>query len=171
MRYIKLLLLPDEHVLFNARFHPILYAPGLFWLSLTIAAWHFGPEIVYSNKTLLTYWSKLYYYNGWSRHLPRIVLGAAALYAVSLLGKAMTLIQFTELVVTDRRVIAKTGILTTTTVEMDRRRIAEVIVTQPLLGRILNYGFVQLRGFAGDIRGLPAVSHPAQLQQTVNRGY
>ncbi len=82
--------------------------------------------------------------------------------------QAFIRIHFTELVVTDRRIIAKTGVFNVTTVEFDRDRLAGVTVYQSMLGRVLNYGWVTLEGFSGDIGGFPPIAKPNDLQKAVN---
>ena len=52
----------------------------------------------------------------------------------------------TELAVTNRRVIFKTGLIRRRTVEMNMDKVETVDVDQTLFGRLLGYGTVHVRG-------------------------
>ncbi len=52
----------------------------------------------------------------------------------------------TELAVTDKRVIAKTGLVQRRTIEMFLEKVESVQVDQSVLGRIFNYGSVTISG-------------------------
>jgi uncharacterized membrane protein YdbT with pleckstrin-like domain len=52
----------------------------------------------------------------------------------------------TEFAVTDKRIIAKTGLVSRNTVEMFLDKVESLNVTQTVLGRILDYGTVTIRG-------------------------
>jgi uncharacterized membrane protein YdbT with pleckstrin-like domain len=52
----------------------------------------------------------------------------------------------TELAVTDKRVIAKTGLVRRRTIEMFLEKVESVQVDQSVLGRIFNYGSVTISG-------------------------
>lgn len=169
MYHIRYLLLPGERVLFNGRIHPVLYFPGLCYIALAVAVMYYVPQWAQFAPELRHKWWDVVGNYPWLRYLLPGVAAALFLFGVSRLMRAYLISYSTELVLTDRRIIAKTGITTTTTVEMDRHKIAGVIVTQTILGKLLNYGWVRLRGFSGDIAGLPAIINPVGLQKYVNQ--
>lgn len=79
----------------------------------------------------------------------------------------------TELGITDRRIIGKLGLLSRYVVEIDLDRIDTVQIEQPfLLGMMLNYGTVTIRGFSGtpipihNIRDPLAFRNARSTQQT-----
>ena len=74
----------------------------------------------------------------------------------------------TELVVTDKRVIAKVGLLSTTSVEIRFEKIESVRVVQGLIGRMLNYGDVVITGTGSTHDPIPDISSPRQFTMALN---
>ena len=74
----------------------------------------------------------------------------------------------TELGVTNKRVIVKSGILSATTVETALDKVQNVTFRQPLLGKIFNYGTVVIQTAASFGReGLIGISHPARVRDAI----
>lgn len=171
MQHIRYLLLPDEKVLFEGRIHPVVYAPGLILIALAIATMYFLPQWIDASPFLSLQMARL---ARWYPALQHLVPGVAGLLFVMGVAKIFTsyfTIFSTELVVTDRRVIAKIGITTTTTVEMDRFKIAGVVITQSLPGEWMDYGWVTLQGFSGNVIRFPVLAHPKELQKQIHSRY
>jgi uncharacterized membrane protein YdbT with pleckstrin-like domain len=61
----------------------------------------------------------------------------------------------------------KLGVLRRTTSELQVRAIEEVSLKQTLLGRLLNYGRIEVHGTGVDDLVLPAVADPIALQQAI----
>ena len=70
----------------------------------------------------------------------------------------------TELAVTDHRVIYKSGLLSRHTIEMNRDKVESVDVDQSLLGRILGYGTVVVRGTGGSLEPIRNISDPLSFR-------
>ena len=70
----------------------------------------------------------------------------------------------TELVLTDRRIITKSGLISRNTVEMNLAKIESIHVNQGLLGRILNYGDVTVVGTGSSLEPLRGIADPLQLR-------
>jgi uncharacterized membrane protein YdbT with pleckstrin-like domain len=110
----------------------------------------------------------------WQKISPSIALEikvlalVIALAGIARFSQGMIAMQSTELIVTDRRIIAKTGILTITTIEMDRSRVAGVTVDQSFLGRIMGYGHIYIQGFTSSIGGLPPMVNPHMVERFVS---
>ena len=66
----------------------------------------------------------------------------------------------TELAVTDRRVVYKRGILGRHTIEMNLSKVESVDVDQSIMGRILGYGTIEVRGTGGSLEPFPNISDP-----------
>jgi uncharacterized membrane protein YdbT with pleckstrin-like domain len=184
MYYVKQILLPDENVVYDGHVHPKVFAPGLFLLAAAAAillegsgkggghyyllrvCYHMAQEF----PSLKGFYTTLY---RWQMASPGIALETklmalvVVLMALSKLAKAYVLTQSFELVVTNQRVIAKHGIMTIVTAEMNRHRIAEVTVDQSFIGRILGYGHIFIRGFTGTIGGLPAMANPYMIERYI----
>jgi uncharacterized membrane protein YdbT with pleckstrin-like domain len=73
----------------------------------------------------------------------------------------------TEMAVTNKRVIVKTGIANRRTVEMLLPRIESVVVEEPLAGRMLGYGTVIVRGTGGTPEVFPRIAHPLRFREKV----
>ncbi|TMH45897.1 MAG: PH domain-containing protein [Betaproteobacteria bacterium] len=71
----------------------------------------------------------------------------------------------TELVLTDRRVIAKRGFIRRDTVEMNLGKVESLHVNQGLLGRMLNYGDVTVVGTGSSLEPLRGISGPLELRR------
>lgn len=123
----------------------------------------------------MNWWYQLFY--GWQAASPgisfeyKIVCTMISLWGINHISKGAIQMYSTELVVTDLRIIAKAGILNIITLEMDRRRVAEVLVDQSFWGRIFNYGYVYIRGFTGVIGGMPVLVNPHLIKRFITSGY
>ena len=73
----------------------------------------------------------------------------------------------TELAVTDRRVIFKTGIFQRHTMEMNRSKVETVGVDQSILGRILGYGTVVVRGTGGSFEPIRFIGDPLSFRSHI----
>ena len=76
----------------------------------------------------------------------------------------------TELAVTDRRVIYKTGILQRHSMEMNRSKVETVGVNQSILGRLLGYGTVVVRGTGGSFEPIPFIGDPLTFRSHITAG-
>ena len=71
----------------------------------------------------------------------------------------------TELVLTDRRIIAKRGFIARATVEMTLAKVESLHVDQGLLGRMLDYGDVTVVGTGSSLEPLRGISGPLELRR------
>jgi uncharacterized membrane protein YdbT with pleckstrin-like domain len=95
-----------------------------------------------------------------------IAIAAVAL-AIGLVVILVALIRraTTELVLTDRRIIAKRGFIARDTVEMNLSKVESLHVNQGLLGRILNYGDVAVVGTGSSLEPLRGIAEPLELRR------
>lgn len=75
----------------------------------------------------------------------------------------------TEMAVTNKRVIVKTGLASRRTVELLLSRIESVVVEEPAIGRALGYGTVILRGTGGTPEAFRQIAHPLKFREQVQR--
>jgi uncharacterized membrane protein YdbT with pleckstrin-like domain len=73
----------------------------------------------------------------------------------------------TEIFVTSRRVIYKTGFLARNTVEMNLDKIESVLIRQSLLGRMLDFGTVVVRGVGSGLEPVDRVAAPLELHRHI----
>jgi uncharacterized membrane protein YdbT with pleckstrin-like domain len=184
MSYVKHILLPNEQVLYDGHVHPTVLLPGAIRLGiaalLLMASTNTGGghswllSFAY-NLGQVAYWTRGFYNTlaHWQVINPNIAIEIKVLaLIIALAGFARFMngvisMQTTELIVTDKRIICKTGVLTITTVEMDRTRVAGVIVDQSFLGRIMGYGHIYIQGFTSNIGGLPPMANPHMVERFV----
>ena len=75
----------------------------------------------------------------------------------------------TEIAVTTKRLVIKEGIIARRVDEMNIDRIESVHVMQSVLGRLLDYGVVMVRGMGiGEIR-LPRLARPITIRQAIEK--
>jgi uncharacterized membrane protein YdbT with pleckstrin-like domain len=146
MTYIERILEPGEKILVEGHLHWLAFVPSvvLMLVSVVIAA------VLYAlGAQFALVWG--------------IVLAIAFLFGlVHFLVKRAT-----EFVVTDRRVILKTGFITRHTLEMNNAKIESVDVDQTLLGRLFNYGTVEVRGTGSAIEPFKLVYDPLAFRRAI----
>jgi uncharacterized membrane protein YdbT with pleckstrin-like domain len=76
----------------------------------------------------------------------------------------------TEISVTTHRVIYKSGFIQRHTVEMNMDKVETVDVDQSLLGRLLGFGTIRVRGTGQSIESLRQISHPIELRNAITAG-
>jgi uncharacterized membrane protein YdbT with pleckstrin-like domain len=147
MSYIEHSLSDSETILYRARFPWFNYA--LAWLAL--AAFTVAAIAAFAFAQLLP--------------AAFLIVVGLALFIV-LLEPLWT----TEIGVTDQRFIYKRGLLWRTTQELQLRAIEEVNLEQGVLGRLLDFGRLQLHGTGvNDIR-LPNLADPVGLRKALQDG-
>ena len=148
MSYVGKVLLPGERVIYETGLHWLIYSRAIVLLVL-------GAALAVAAAAL-------------SGHPTRDPAGQGGLAAAALLV-LLGVISFihaairrasTELAVTDQRVVYKRGVVARHTLEMNRSKVESVDVDQSLLGRILGYGTVKLRGTGGSLEPMANISDP-----------
>jgi uncharacterized membrane protein YdbT with pleckstrin-like domain len=75
----------------------------------------------------------------------------------------------TEMAVTNKRVIVKSGLADRRTIELLLQRIESIAVEEPALGRLLGYGTVIVRGTGGTPEVFPQIARPLEFREQVQR--
>ena len=105
----------------------------------------------------------------WQRYA-RFAGGVVGVLGILLILGAWIKRQSTEIVVTDRRVIYKRGLLSRHTVEMNVSKIETVDVEQGLGGRIWGYGTLLIRGTGAGFEPLVGVASPLGIRNAIVAG-
>jgi uncharacterized membrane protein YdbT with pleckstrin-like domain len=92
---------------------------------------------------------------------------AAFLVAAILLGVGLIKRNATVMVLTNKRVIVKTGLASRRTLELLLSRIESVVVEEPAMGRVLGYGTVIIRGTGGTPEMFEKIAHPLEFRSQV----
>ncbi len=111
-----------------------------------------GEQVIYQGK--VSVWSLA----------PLLFLGLILLgfYGFGLLfwGAAPVRYFTTELAITNKRVIAKFGLISRSTIEINLQKIESIQVHQGILGRIFNFGSIIVSGAGNPQAPVPGVSNP-----------
>jgi len=105
-----------------------------------------------------------------------LVWGAAALVAIAaiVLFVAGVKRRSTEMAVTNRRVIIKTGILSRRSLEIMLPKVESIGIDESAGGRMLGYGTVTIHGTGGTPEPFRLIAHPSefrrQVQQQIDAG-
>ena len=165
MSYVSKILGPDEVVLHMGKLHWTIYIPGLV-LTICILAFMFG--LVFLGSPIL---------DGLTQKEADKVIGAAIVVSpVALPGFLLLVSEFitgwtTEIAVTSRRLILKRGLVRRETMEMNLDKVESVRVSQSSIGRMLNYGTIDVRGSGAGIEGLRRVDSPLTLRSYIEESY
>ncbi|GHT82875.1 hypothetical protein AGMMS49543_08660 [Betaproteobacteria bacterium] len=116
-----------------------------------------GEQVVYQGK--ISIWSLV----------PLLLLGLIflAVYGLGLLFLAAAAIRYftTELAITNKRVIAKFGLISRSTIEINLQKIESIQVNQGILGRIFNFGSIVVSGAGNPQAPIPGISNPLQFRR------
>jgi len=102
----------------------------------------------------------------------RILIGFAALLAIA--GVAAFIVgvarrNATEMAVTTRRVVIKTGLAARKTIEMLLNKVESIEVSETTGGRMLGYGTIVIIGTGGTSEPFHRMAHPLQFRSQVQQ--
>jgi uncharacterized membrane protein YdbT with pleckstrin-like domain len=153
MNYVRGVLQPGESVMHATRMHPIIFLPAAMWLAaalvLLIIALTLSGDLRIGGEALAAF----------------CLVFALAAGIPALIRRIST-----ELAVTDRRVIYKSGVLARHTLEMNCSKVESVDVDQSLLGRLLGFGTIIVRGTGGSLEPIRMISDPLTFRSHITAG-
>jgi len=157
MGYVDENLVPGESVAYRARLHWIVVAPALL-----------GGGMIDLIGAGLVVAALVGQGPGGHASVPVIVLGAVLM----LLGSAWMaagIIQWgaTEITVTSRRVLIKTGIVSRHTTEILLAKVESVSIEEALVGRVLGFGKVTIHGTGGTPETFERIAQPHAFRRQV----
>ena len=153
MSYVEQSLGEGEVVRHVAHKHWVIFVVPVFQLLVGLVLVGIGYKI-----------SDLWVWLGWlMRVLGLIVVVFGALH---LLGAWLTRVT-TELAVTNRKVIGKWGLISRRTIEQRLDKVNSIEVEQTILGRILGYGTVEVRGSGVTMTPLRMIADPLTFRRRV----
>jgi uncharacterized membrane protein YdbT with pleckstrin-like domain len=150
-RYIDEILQPGEKVLYSTNAHWIFYFKA-------IVAWIVAGVLVVLSRATTT------------EGIILLCLSAAVVVAlVALYWTAAAWFHrwTTETDVTNMRVVHKTGFIKRRTFEMALDKVESVDVNQSILGRILNYGNVTVRGIGEGAETIDMIASPLAFRNHI----
>jgi len=170
MSYLTEVLRPDEQVLAEGKLHWIIYSPAIQWLVMggVILLFSYGTAEP-STQHVVRYLVRQPVQIGLGK-LPHAGVWLFVLCAYISLIHALIISMrklTTEIAVTDRRVIYKSGMMQTHTDEMNMDKVESVLVDQSVLGRFLNYGTINIHGTGEGLENLRYISSPISLRNAI----
>jgi uncharacterized membrane protein YdbT with pleckstrin-like domain len=156
MKYVERVLQPGERVIYVTSLHWLIYSRPIILL-LAAALCLIGSSFVAAEQTnaILAL-----------RAAGALLAAAALVFWVRALIRRAT----TELAITDRRVIYKSGVLRRHTIEINRSKVETVGVDQSIPGRIMGYGTVVVRGTGGSFEPIPMIGDPLTFRSHITAG-
>ncbi len=157
MSYVTKVLQPGEMVVHDS---------GLHWVIFTRA-------IIAAVVCLVLVVAAIYTAGNQTQYLSLALWIAAAIFALLALAaglRALVRRATTEFVVTNHRVIYKTGLLARHTLEINRSKVESVDVDQSITGRFLGYGTVVVRGTGGSLEPIRNVADPLGFRSHITAG-
>jgi uncharacterized membrane protein YdbT with pleckstrin-like domain len=164
MSYVEKSLVPGETLLYETRHHwLVLLGPAL--VSVVLAALGAGclAELVAAKdgKGMLVGASEMEVH---ATEFGGVLLIVAAI-AVFAFGLAKR--NATEMAVTNRRVLIKTGLGNRRTLDLMLSRVESIAVEETFWGRMLGFGSVILHGTGGTPESFVMISHPQEFRRNV----
>jgi len=159
MSYVESNLVPGEVVIYQTRLHWIVML-GHIVICLLLG----------SLGVLLLYYafSQTGIENG-SLHI--MEGGGVALVVCGIVAILMGMVRrnATEMAVTNRRVVIKTGLTSRKTIEMLLNKVESIEVSETAFGRMLGYGTIVVIGTGGTPEPFQRVAHPLEFRSQVQQ--
>jgi uncharacterized membrane protein YdbT with pleckstrin-like domain len=152
MGYVDENLITDEAVTYRGKLH---------WTGLL------RPVAMATALMILGIGAVTYSFNSESRNpFAAVGLGLIVVGAMPLI-KSLVERRAAEFAVTNKRVILKTGVVQRRTTEMFLSKIESVGADQTVLGRLLGYGSIVLRGTGGSTEPFASIDNPLEFRRQI----
>ena len=160
MGYVESSLVPGETVAYQTRLHWIVFAPALF----------LGGLLDLGGTALLVFAIAGRGANG-SVSMPLIATGVVLMViGSSWIAAGAVRWSATEITVTTRRVLIKTGVLTVRTTEVLLAKVESVAIEETALARALGFGKVTIHGTGGTPESFDRITRPHEFRRRVQIG-
>jgi uncharacterized membrane protein YdbT with pleckstrin-like domain len=152
MSYASSHLIPGEKIVYETRLHWIILA----WQVIFALVLLFTPGI-----------ALLYYY----RSNTNVEWLAAALIVIGVIVVLAGTVRrnATEMAVTNKRVLIKQGITSRRTLEILLQKVESIAVEESLMGRMLGFGTVIVKGTGGTPESFTRMASPLQFRSHVEQ--
>lgn len=145
MSYIENNLMDDEQMVHATRLHPIILLMPAAMTSLLAGSFAIVDSIPYAQVVVA-------------------ILLVAALWRLS---DRLVLFLSTEFGITSKRVLGKTGFIRRTSLDIVLNKVEAIRLSQSILGRILNYGDIEVTGTGGTDETLRYLPDPLTFRKVV----
>jgi uncharacterized membrane protein YdbT with pleckstrin-like domain len=147
MAYVEKNLIPGEELIYRTGVHWSVLVLPLLLVAAVIA----GGITCYFGKFL----GKV--------EAGTFLIAAALVYALYVIIKRNS----TEIAVTNRRVIIKTGMASRRSLELMLPKVESIGIDETVMGRMLGYGTVVIHGTGGTPEPFRKIAHPSEFRQRV----
>ena len=145
MGYVESVLAPGERVVHRA----------------AISHWNFAASYLIGLLCLVGAGAAAYF----DRQNGGVIAAVLVVIGVIIIMVALIRRGTTELVLTDRRIIAKRGFIARSTVEMSLAKVESLHVDQGLFGRVFDFGDVTVVGTGSSLEPLRCICGPLELRR------
>ncbi len=153
MNYVTRVLQPGERVVHTTTLHWFVYLAAIRWAVIAAILLVIGLVICGVPPEV---------------HLGlQAVAGLAAIAAAFKAVEALIRRTTTELAITDRRVIYKVGLFRRSTFEMNLSKVESVGVEQSILGRLLGFGEVEVKGTGSSLAPIATINDPLKFRSFI----
>jgi uncharacterized membrane protein YdbT with pleckstrin-like domain len=142
MSYVESNLIPNERVVRVAKVHWCVFMPGFILLALAVL--HGAVGGVDGNPMFTVF----------------------LVTAIIFLVRAQLIRTTTELAVTTKRVIVKTGMIRRHTVELNHSKVESFQVSQGIFGRLMGYGTLTVTGTGGVRTPIKGIDRPLEFRRS-----
>lgn len=146
MGYINKNLISGEEIAYKAKIHWAIYAPSIVCFILAI--------LILNNDSPE------------NERGQRIIGIMLILFSIWMAIKSFFYKISTELAVTNKRVIAKTGLIRRNTIELNHSKVESYSVNQSILGRIFGFGTIIISGTGGVKNPIRNIDSPLEFRNS-----
>jgi len=155
MSYVETALTDGESVAYRGRLSLWSLSLGLFSGILSLAIFCLGAMLVFFNQAIQSY---------------ELIAVESVSFAFFGLGIVMCLgiaIKYysTELVITNKRLIAKSGFMSRSTIEISLQWVESIQVDQTLWGRVFDFGSIIISGAGNPQAPVLGISRPMEFRR------
>jgi uncharacterized membrane protein YdbT with pleckstrin-like domain len=164
MSYVRKSLVPGETLMYDTRHHWIvLIGPlVLFFLLAVLGVGSLGEVAAARNGKGFLVDAPMN-----EQHAFEIAGGVLLVFALVALAWGFTKRNATEMAVTNKRVLIKTGLGSRRTLDVMLSRVESIGVEESFWGRMLGYGSVTVRGTGGTPESFVLISHTQEFRRSV----
>jgi len=160
MTYVESNLVPGETVIYQTRLHWIVMLGHIL----------IGCVLLGLPGALLLYYA--FSHSGMEPNTLHVTEGggvALLVCGVVVILMGMVRRSATEMAVTNRRVVIKTGLMSRKTIEMLLNKVESIEVSETTFGRMLGYGTIVMIGTGGTSDPFHQVAHPLEFRSQVQQ--
>ncbi len=159
MSYVEDNLMPNEKVIFSAKISPVVFmSPAIAYIFLLII-FYISIQILSNKDQISGIIGSFFCFLSIIFLIPTLIL----------ILEAIITMRTSEFVVTNKRVIAKTGFIRRNITEILLTKVESVEVDQNIFGRICGFGTIKITGTGGTHQRVRAIVDPLKIRKKVSQ--